>query len=193
MTQAKLGSMIGIYGSEVSKIERGIRVPGEDLMVRIETALSVTFLDPEPEADEFPGPQSPWAAGHPDERTPTPAAATEPSGSTTRRRGLRDRLRRKSKAEAPPGTPRPGRPEKAPRPARGRRVSAANDISDVFGWSGGFFARVGHVPVGRMRQLEAPIAGELLDQAVKDTLIDRVVIQRAVKTREKWDLAAGVL
>jgi hypothetical protein len=113
---------------------------------------------------------------------------------------------------APPGKPRgrlaklfgakakdggaPGAVEKRPvgrPPAKGKRVSGAETLSDVWGGIGGFVGRnPAHVPLGRYMQFQAPVAGEMLDEAVAGTVVDKVALQPIFKARGKFDLIGAV-
>lgn len=79
--------------------------------------------------------------------------------------------------------------EKAPKQARprgDRRESAADLMGRGWGSAGRYMQRNGHVPTGRMVTFQAPIAGEILDEAVAGTWVDKMAIQRIVA-------ASGVL
>jgi len=89
------------------------------------------------------------------------------------------------------------KPTKEKRPGgtslRGR-VSAADTISDIWQAGGSLAARSPrHVPLGRYMQYQAPVAGEMLDDAVKGSVIDKLVLQRVVKARGRFDIATAVL
>lgn len=91
----------------------------------------------------------------------------------------------------------PVKPTKEKRPGgaslRGR-VSAADTIADVWQGAGSLATRnPKHVPLGRFLQWQAPVAGEMLDDAVKGSLMDKLVLQRVVKARGRLDLASAVL
>jgi hypothetical protein len=74
------------------------------------------------------------------------------------------------------------------------RVSAADTISDVWAAGGTLATRSPkHVPLGRYMQWQAPVAGEMLDEAVKGSIVDKLVLQRVVKARGRLDLTAGIL
>ena len=101
-----------------------------------------------------------------------------------------DRLfKRKSK------TPKPGikTAEKPPKGV-GRRVSTASSIEDAWAAIGGVAVRTGrHAPLGRYLQFQAPAAGELLDQALSGTAIDRKLLQPGVKARGRLDVVSSVI
>jgi len=73
-------------------------------------------------------------------------------------------------------------------------MSTAPTIED--GWTalGGMAQRTrGHAPLGRYLTWQAPAAGEMLDDAVKGTIVDRRVLQPVVKARGRLDLVVAVL
>ena len=101
------------------------------------------------------------------------------------------------------GPPRelPTTREKRPKPT-GRRVSAADTLTDLYGALGGLMQRVGaspdrpvgpHAPLGRFLAWQAPIAGELLDQTVANTFVDNKLLQPAVRARSSFDTLAALL
>ena len=127
-----------------------------------------------------------------DEIPPGRASAAGSAGAAAppRSGGLRDRFKRKPKwKEVPVKDGVPVTREKAPKSAgrRAARVSAAKDFADIWAFGGRQVLSAGHVPTGRMITFQAPIAGELLDDLVKGTAIDRLAVQRIVAGRAKWD------
>jgi hypothetical protein len=83
--------------------------------------------------------------------------------------------------------------EKAPK-APTRRVTTAETIEDVWAAIGGIAQRTGrHAPLGRYLQWQAPAAGEMLDQALAGSFVDRRFLQPAVKTRGRLDVLAAVV
>lgn len=96
------------------------------------------------------------------------------------------------KKSKPSFGPAPKTKEKAPK-ATTRRVSTSETIEDVWNALGGVAQRTGrHAPLGRYLQWQAPAAGELLDGAVAGTIIDRALLQPAVKTRGRLDMVVAV-
>lgn len=138
-----------------------------------------------------PGPTAP-ATG---EIPPAPGAGTQSAGvAPPRRRGLFGRRKAGASSPAPAGRPtreRAPKPAKA-KPSRGARLSAAATITDVWGFLGNQTMRTGHVPTGRMLTWQAPIAGELLDDVAKGTIVDKLLLQRVVGARGKFDAVAAV-
>ena len=83
--------------------------------------------------------------------------------------------------------------EKMPK-SPGRRHSTAETIEDVWAAIGGVAQRTGrHAPLGRYLQWQAPAAGEMLDQALAGSFVDRRFLQPAVKTRGRLDVLAAVI
>ena len=134
-----------------------------------------------------PGERSP--GGHGSSST----TGTVPPESKTKK--LFDRFRKPPKVEndhdkAP--TTKERRPKAQTRP--GRRVSAADTLGDVWSGVGSLAIRSGrHAPLGRCLQFQAPVAGEMLDEAVKGTFVDKLVLQPVVKTRGRFDLLGAVM
>ena len=100
----------------------------------------------------------------------------------------------KKKLKSEPGTPFTKKTsEKAPK-APGRRVSTAETVEDVWTAIGGVAQRTGrHLPLGRYLQWQAPAAGEMIDQALAGSFVDRRFLQPAVKTRGRLDVLAAVI
>jgi hypothetical protein len=84
--------------------------------------------------------------------------------------------------------------EKRPGAGKGRRMSGADTIADV--WTMGANA-IGQNPQHRalatVMVFQAPVAGEMLDEAAKGSFIDKLAIQPAVKARGRFDLLGAVL
>ena len=76
-------------------------------------------------------------------------------------------------------------PRTGEKPPRGvtRRVSVSDTLEDVWTGVGGLAIRTNHAPLGRYMQWQAPAAGQLLDEVVAGTIIDKKVLQPAVKAR----------
>ena len=142
---------------------------------------------PEPE-HEPPEPSGPSPYEGPSV-VPPPSSEVRPGSPALRdpergraRPGWRDRFRRRR-------APKPERPAtKETRPARGnrRRVSAVDDFTDVAMWAGDFFGqRTPYRATGHAIALNASTTGFMLDDAVKGTLVDRGLVQPAVRNRER--------
>jgi hypothetical protein len=96
------------------------------------------------------------------------------------------------KKKKPTGTPFVTK-EKAPKPA-GRRVSTAGTIEDLWQGLGGVAVRTGrYAPLGRYLQWQSPAAGELLDQALAGSVIDKKLLQPGVKARGRLDVVASIM
>lgn len=75
-----------------------------------------------------------------------------------------------------------------------KRESASGIIADSFNGIGGFISRnPRHRPSGILLQWQSDAAGEILDEAVKDTFIDRLLLQKAVKGKGKFDQVGAIL
>lgn len=97
----------------------------------------------------------------------------------------------KRKPKAQPTYTAPTR-EKAPKVA-GRRSSTSGTIEDIWAGVGGVAQRAGYVPLGRYMAWQAPAAGELLDQALAGTAVDRKFLQPAVKARGRLDIVGAIM
>ena len=137
------------------------------------------------ESPYSPGEHRPGGSGS--SSSPQVGAQGEP------KRGLFDRLKRKDKAAAE-DTPKPPKRTKQAGARVGRRASAADTLADVWSGVGSLAIRSGqHAPLGRCLQFQAPVAGEMLDEAVKGSFIDKLVLQPVVKGRGRFDLLGAVL
>ena len=82
--------------------------------------------------------------------------------------------------------------EQRPKPA-GKRVSGADSIGDLWSAVGGLISRnPRHRPSGMLLQWQSAAAGEIIDEAIKGTAFDRMLVQRAVKARGRFDLMGAV-
>lgn len=91
-------------------------------------------------------------------------------------RGLLGRLR-KPKALAPTGEKRPGSK---------RRVPTVDFWASTVVGASQVVSRAGYVPTARAMAWSGPIAGDIIEDATKDTAIDRVV-QPLARNAEKWE------
>lgn len=101
----------------------------------------------------------------------------------------------REKASAPgDGTPPPTTRERRPATGKGgRRESGAETISDAWSALGSMAIRTGsHAPLGRCMQWQAPVAGEMLDEAIKGSIVDKMALQRVVKGRQRFDVLGAV-
>ena len=113
--------------------------------------------------------------------TPGEKEEEKPSGFAGLFRG-----KKKNKDTAP--TTKEVRPKGA-----GRRVSTAETLADVWGAVGGAAQRMGHAPLGRYMQWQGTAAGEMLDEALAGTIVDRKLFQPAVKARGRLDVLVALL
>jgi hypothetical protein len=92
------------------------------------------------------------------------------------------------------GRPAPITRERPPKPARmGKRASGAETLSDLWGGAGSVLLRnPAHVPLGTYMRFQAPVAGEMLDEAAANTVVDKVVLQPIIRARGKFDLIGAV-
>lgn len=75
-----------------------------------------------------------------------------------------------------------------------KRVSGADSIGDAWSALGGLISRnPRHRPSGMLLQWQSAAAGEIIDEAIKGTVIDRMIVQKAVKARGRFDLIGSVL
>lgn len=178
-TKPSAETRLRMHRSNKHKIAGGGAMEVPELDVSESSTAEVT--GPYGGAPAVPTDEVPPASGGDGNRS---AGGAPPTG----RRGLFDRL--KGKAKGAPAEPKATK-EKPPKPPRGYpkggRLSAAATIGDIWGFGGGQLQRVGHVPTGRMARFQAPVAGELLDEIVKGTTLDKVVIQRIVAGRSTID------
>lgn len=79
------------------------------------------------------------------------------------------------------------------KPKRGKRLSAADSFADVWGIIGGAAGRVGFPALARCLEWQGPSAGEMLDQAVAGTFVDRRLLQPAIMARGRLDLVGAII
>jgi hypothetical protein len=90
-------------------------------------------------------------------------------------------------------TTRETKPPKVPSRGGGKRASGAETISDVWAGVGSLVVRnPAYLPLGRYMQFQAPVSGEMLDDAVSGTVVDKLVVQPIVKARGRFDLIGAV-
>jgi len=119
--------------------------------------------------------------------SPVTEPADVPPG--VKRGGFGDFFKKKVKEE-----PKAKKTNEKPPRGVGRRVSAAGTLEDVWAAIGGVAARTGqHAPLGRYLIWQAPAAGEMLDDALAGTIVDRRLLQPAVKTRGRLDVVAAIV
>lgn len=74
-----------------------------------------------------------------------------------------------------------------------RRVSTADSLTDLWSALGGAAQRIGRAPLGRYLQWQSPAAGQMIDEALAGTFVDRKLLQPAVKARGRIDLLAAIV
>jgi hypothetical protein len=72
-------------------------------------------------------------------------------------------------------------------------MSAADTIADGWAAVGAGDPIRDPCPLGRCLQWQAPVAGEMLDEAVAGTFIDKMALQKIVRGRGRFDTLASVL
>lgn len=84
-----------------------------------------------------------------------------------------------------------GKPEKAPRnpdaPRETRRKSGAELLAMAASGIGSLLAGIGSPAAGMALKLEAPLVGPAADRAISGTVVDRVVLQKALAAKGKFD------
>ena len=110
----------------------------------------------------------------------------------TKPRGLKGLFSKKEPRQQ--AAPAPDTKEKKPKVTKmGRRQSAAETIGDLQSGLGGLLVRSGnHRPLGTWLQFSSAVNGEILDDAVKGTAIDRLILQPVAKGRGKFDAVGAV-
>lgn len=127
-----------------------------------------------------------------------PATGEVPPGSATaepaRRSGgllSRTRERLRTRRDQKPRETTEAAPKRG-RPAGRKRQSAADLFCDVWGFGGNQLQRLGHVPTGRMVTFQAPVAGELLDDLVAGSAVDRMLVQKIVGAKGTLDVVIAI-
>lgn len=152
----------------------------------VSTAPDEATPRPVASSDEVESPYSPG------ERQPGGGSPSPPgAGAPGKKRGFFSRFKKDMTA---PGYLPPTK-EKRPKVAKstGRRISGADTLSDIWTGAGSLAVQTGHhAPLGRCLQFQAPVAGEMLDEAIKGSFVDRAVLQPIVKARGRFDLVGAV-
>lgn len=142
-----------------------------------------------------------------DDEEPLPFAETPPllppgveaasdGAPTSGRPRLRDRVKDKVSGAAWGGKQDGGGTYGEPPKTKTRKARSSTSALLAMAWGGGgsLLIRSGaDVPVGRVLQLQAPMAGEILDKLVARTWVDRLLQPLAAKTDEMEALGALVL
>jgi len=83
--------------------------------------------------------------------------------------------------------------EKRPK-GSGRRTSAAEFLADGYYMLGGLVREnPNHQPLGKMLQWQSGTSGQLLDDALSGTIIDKFAVQKLVKTKGRLDVLGAVI
>jgi hypothetical protein len=84
--------------------------------------------------------------------------------------------------------PEPGSgPERRPKAPPGPRRSTAELLASGYGGIGMALTKTGaDVPVGRALIAQAPVAGEILDDAIRGTAVDKL-LQPIVRVQDRWE------
>jgi hypothetical protein len=72
-------------------------------------------------------------------------------------------------------------------------VSLDEDISDLYGALGRRLERTPHYPTGRILEFTSLAAGTIIDDAVANTLPDRMLFQPLSRGRSKWEPAMVIV
>lgn len=157
-TQAKLDKEAALGGGTAKAIEEQGRMPGPAVLSRIGDALGI---DANPLPDH-----------------PTKGATSEKRPSADGKAKRRPILGRKPRAESG-GTPNP-----QTRPSV-RRVTTSPLTESIITFAAGGLERIGQGPLGAFASFTAPVAGEIVDDVVAGTMVDKVV-QPLVRGSEKY-------
>lgn len=154
--------------------KHGIRADGS----RPTAALPSPSRSEAPDTGPFDAPPPGPSGETPPVRGGADRSAERPA---PRRRGLLGWTRRKVKEPSAAVTPTR---ERAPRGGGGRRarLSGAETLADAGGMISRGLESMGRIPTSRMVAFQAPAAGELADELVKGTLVDRP-LQYVVRSR----------
>lgn len=139
-----------------------------------------------------------WPASSSRERRPgsftSPVSESSDAPVAPTKKGLRGLFDKAKQVTAPKKTKvfAPETREKAPKGA-GRRVSTSETMEDAWKGLGGLAMRTGHAPLGRYLQWQSVAAGEMLDQAVAGTIIDKRLLQPAVRARSRFDVIGALV
>ncbi len=174
------------------KIEPEAPAPVEDDFNPYAADLEAQFPSGEVRPGSSPSPGSP-----PETDVPTgvsPEAPTTPLGRLFGKKA-------KKPDTPPPAAAAPKTKEKRPGAFVKRRRSVAGDLEQLFGSIGARLARVGvdglpagrHYSLGQYLQWNAPASGEVIDDALKDTVIDRKILQPISAGKDRIGAVGGVV
>jgi hypothetical protein len=123
-----------------------------------------------------------------------PSGAGEPGAGGDGSASWRERMRGAVGMGAKPER-EPAPTTREPSPARRvGRVSAADSLGDLLMAVGGALSRVPrHSATGRVLMMQSATSGQVIDEAVKGTALDRRLIQPAVRTRRSVESVGAVM
>ena len=102
------------------------------------------------------------------------------------KRGLTALLGKKSPGgDAAATTPKGTQGERRPSANKARRVGTLDFWGDVVEGGASVVGRAGYVPMARSMAWSSPVAGEIIENATKDTFVDKL-IQPVVRNQAKW-------
>ncbi len=133
------------------------------------------------------GHSRPAAASDPEPAPEMQETAPSPPRAPPARRGRFGRLQGTHRQAKRADSPSAARPTRTPKVTRGKRISIAADISDFYFGVGRQLEHTPHYPAGRMLTYQAPAAGVILDDALKNTLLDTMVVQPIWRAKDKWE------
>jgi hypothetical protein len=122
------------------------------------------------------------------EQRPGGMAGTNSPPPTPSKPSVKDRLLGKVPAGVggAPSTSPPRTGERRPAPSKQARVKTADFWGDAIGGVAGLVARTGDLPVARAMDWTSPVAGDIIEDATKDTFLDKMV-QPVARNAEKWE------
>lgn len=165
MTRNALDTAADLGAGTAKRIEEGERVPGSIVLRRIANVLGIDGLGDSAEIVS----QTHRGTSDQGERRPS-------SAGTPKRRGL---FGKRAKVEKPD---RPKAPQARP---SARRVSTSPLTESALTFIAGGLERAGQGPLGFVMGFTSPVAGEIVDDVVAGTVVDKIV-QPLVRGSEKY-------
>lgn len=134
---------------------------------------------PEPPAGDNGGPVESAGGGGGEA-----AAETRPQArpAPEKQKGIFEKFRKQPPRDGGPAEPNG---EQRPRKPTPRRVSTQDFWGDAVEGGAGIIAKTGYVPMSRAMVWSSPVAGEIIEEATKGTIVDKG-IQPLVRGAEKW-------
>jgi hypothetical protein len=146
---------------------------------KVKTKATVTPAADPSEPESPPSPDGGGGAYSDAERRP----GTPPPKSP--KRGLTALLGKKSPGGDASPTDSPSSRERHPSANKARRVGTLDFWGDVVEGGASVVGRAGYVPMARSMAWSSPVAGEIIENATKDTFVDKL-IQPVVRNQAKW-------